>query len=184
MDQRDEATYRDFVRARWSPLRRMAFLLTADEGRAEDLLQEALVKLWFVWHRVHDGNPEAYVRRILVNTAISGRRRRWRGELPTAELPELTGGDIVSQVDDRDALRRAMGELSDRQRAVVVLRYVEDLSEREVAELLGCSVGTVKGHASRGLARLRQLPGLCEAASAEPMPVAHQTTGDQTGRTR
>jgi RNA polymerase sigma-70 factor (sigma-E family) len=136
----------------------MAFSLTLDVGRAEDLVQESLAKLWAVWPRVRDGSPEAYVRRTIVNGAISASRRRWRGEEPREELPDLPDATAIGSdtVDDRDWVRRGLATLSVHQRAVVVLRYAEDLSERQVAELLGISTGTVKTHASRGLSRLRE----------------------------
>jgi RNA polymerase sigma-70 factor (sigma-E family) len=152
-----EASYAAFVRSRWARLVRLAYPLTLDVGRAEDLVQESLAKLWPVWPRLRDGNPEAYVRRVIVNGAISASRRRWRGEEPHWDVPDVTptpGG--TEQVDERDWLRRELAALSVLQRAVVVLRYVEDLSEQQVADLLDVSTGTVKTHAARGLARLRQ----------------------------
>ena len=150
--------FAEFVRGRWGRLVRLGYSLTLDLGRAEDLVQESLAKLWAVWPRVRDGSPEAYVRRTIVNGAISASRRRWRGEEPRDLLPDLpdssTGGP--ESAGDRDWVRRGLATLSMHQRAVVVLRYAEDLSERQVADLLGMSVGTVKTHASRGLARLRE----------------------------
>jgi RNA polymerase sigma-70 factor (sigma-E family) len=153
-----EEGFAEFVRGRWSRLVRLAYSLTLDLGRAEDLVQDSLAKLWAVWPRVRDGSPEAYVRRTIVNGAISASRRRWRGEEPRDELPELPdpAAPGAETVDDRDWVRRGLATLSVHQRAVVVLRYAEDLSERQVAEMLGMSVGTVKTHASRGLARLRE----------------------------
>jgi RNA polymerase sigma-70 factor (sigma-E family) len=153
-----DETFADFVRGRWGRLVRLAFSLTLDVGRAEDLVQDSLAKLWTVWPRVRDGSPEAYVRRTIVNGAISASRRRWRGEEPRWELPDRPAGGTTGSdtVDDRDWVRRELAGLSVLQRAVVVLRYAEDLSERQVAELLGISTGTVKTHAHRGLARLRE----------------------------
>lgn len=153
--------FADFVRTRWVPLIRFAHSLTLDAGRAEDLVQEGLVRLWKVWPRLRQEQPEAYARRIVANLAASSRRRRWWGERATAELPEPRQGGVPDPgggVGDRDLLRRALRQLPARQRVIVVLRYVEDLSERQVADLLGCSTGTVKSQASRGLARLRELP--------------------------
>ena len=153
----DDDDYRDFVVARWRPLLRTAYLLTGDAGRAEDLLQTALARLWLVWPRVKNDAPEAYVRKILANTSASWWRRRWHGELPTEHLPERTAGsELADSSAARDEMRVALAVLSPRQRAVVVLRYAEDLSEQQVAEMLGVSVGTVKTLASRGLARLRE----------------------------
>src|SRR5829696_854118 len=153
-----EESFAAFVRGRWGRLVRLAYSLTLDVGRAEDLVQESLAKLWFAWPRVRDGSPEAYVRRTIVNGAISASRRRWRGEEPRWELPELpeqSSAPDDDAVDERDWIRRELASLSVLQRAVVVLRYAEDLSERQVADLLGISTGSVKTHAFRGLARLR-----------------------------
>jgi RNA polymerase sigma-70 factor (sigma-E family) len=152
----DVEAFDDFVRARWSATARLAYALTLDQGTAEDLAQEAFAKLWFRWPRARDGSPDGYLRRILMTTFLSGRRRRWTGERPTARLPDLPVPSGADRVDDRQALREAMASLSPRQRAAVYLRYAEDLSEAQVADLLGCSVGAVKQHTSRGLAALRQ----------------------------
>jgi RNA polymerase sigma-70 factor (sigma-E family) len=151
-----EATFAEFVRVRWPRLVRLAYSLTLDVGRAEDLVQESLAKLWPVWPRIRDGYPEAYVRRTIVNGAISASRRRWRAEEPHWELPDLPTAAASDGVDTRDLVRRELARLSVLQRAVVVLRYAEDLTEQQVAEVLGISPGTVKTHASRGLSRLRR----------------------------
>jgi RNA polymerase sigma-70 factor, ECF subfamily len=153
----DEEAFRDFVAGRWSALLRTAFLLTGDEHRAEDLLQTSLAKLWLVWGRVSAEHPEAYVRRILTTTSTSWWRRRWQGERPMSDdMPEhALPGDFTDRLADKDAVVSALRALTPRQRAVVVLRYAEDLSEADVADALGISVGTVKTLASRGLARLR-----------------------------
>lgn len=150
----DEADFDEFVVARSQALLRTAYLLTQDEGRAEDLLQTALTKAWFAWRRI-DVSPEAYVRRILVTTSASWWRRRWTGETPTAELPERPSAGTSDGPADGQDLWVALGRLPQRQRAVVVLRYLEDRTEAETADLLGCSVGTVKSQCSRALARLR-----------------------------
>lgn len=149
--------FADFVAARSGALLRTAWLLTGDAGRAEDLLQTALAATWRRWRpTVADGDPEAYVRRALVTTYASWWRRRWRGEVPTEVLPEAACvGDVAATVADRDAVRRALGRLSRQQRAVVVLRYAEDLSIEETARLLGCSEATVKVQSARALATLR-----------------------------
>lgn len=157
----DPAGFSDFVAVRSVRLLRVAFLLTRDWARAEDLLQTALAKAWFGWDRIA-ADPEPYVRRILVNTYASWWRRRWNAETPTERLPEESSLDPRDQLDDRDALWRALGRLPKRQRAVVVLRYFEDLSEAEVADALGCAVGTVKSQASKALAKLRVDPTLSE----------------------
>lgn len=160
MDAR--ADFDAFVGARSSALLRTAYLLTRDHALAEDLLQTALTKAWFAWRRI-DGDPEAYVRRILVNTYATWWRRRWNGERATDELPEPASGGRPTAHDRSDTthdLWTALGRLPRRQRAVVVLRYVEDLSEAETARVLGCSVGNVKSQASRALAKLRIDPAL------------------------
>jgi len=157
--------FRDFVVAQSRSLLAFAWMLTYDAGRAEDLLQTSLAKTWLHWSRLRkDSDPSAYVRRVMVNTAGAWWRRRWRGEVPTAGLPETTDVDAYAVSDDREVLVRALSELPRRQRAVVVLRYYEGLSEAETAELLGCSVGTVKSQAARGLARLRSVDSLAQPA--------------------
>ena len=157
MTANDEEAFRDFVAGRWSALLRTSFLLTGDQHRAEDLLQTSLAKLWLVWGRVGAEHPEAYVRRILTTTSTSWWRRRWQGERPMSDaMPERPApGDFTDRLADKDAVVNALRALTPRQRAVVVLRYAEDLSEADVADALGISVGTVKTLASRGLARLR-----------------------------
>jgi RNA polymerase sigma-70 factor (sigma-E family) len=158
--------FTEFVSVRSATLLRSAWLLTGDPGRAEDLLQTVLAVVWPRWTRVVEGgNPEAYVRQALYTTYLSWRRRRWRFETPTAELPDRAhngngNGDVAGDTAARDALRRALARLSPQQRAVVVLRYVEDLSVNETAQVLGCSEATVKVQAGRALASLRGDPQL------------------------
>ncbi|MCX2947072.1 SigE family RNA polymerase sigma factor [Lentzea sp. NEAU-D7] len=146
--------FEEFVAVASPRLLRTAFLLTRDAGHAEDLLQTALAKAWRAWHRV-DGDPEPYVRRIIVTSHATWWRRRWRGEESTGELPERAGESPQDAVGEREWLWQALGRLPRRQRAVLVLRFYEDLSEAQVAGLLGCSVGTVKSQASKALAKLR-----------------------------
>ena len=155
----DEAAFVEFVTTRTGALMRTAFLLTRDHQLAEDLVQTALFKAAMAWDRI-EGEPEPYVRRILVNTYASWWRRRWNGELATEELPETHAGDGTAASDTGQDLWTAMERLPRRQRAVVVLRYFEDLTEAETARLLGCSVGTVKSQASKALAKLRIDPAL------------------------
>jgi RNA polymerase sigma-70 factor (sigma-E family) len=176
-----EASFAEFVRARWPRLVRLAYSLTLDVGRAEDLVQESLAKLWPVWPRIRDGSPEAYVRRTIVNGAISASRRRWRGEEPRWELPETVAPVEVDSIDTRDLIRRELAHLSLLQRAVVVLRYAEDMTEQQVADLLGISPGTVKTHASRGLARLRRT---VPAALAGPGELARVPAASTLGKVR
>ncbi|WP_433304948.1 SigE family RNA polymerase sigma factor [Actinoplanes sp. CA-030573] len=140
--------------SRSTRLLRSAYLLTGDWATAEDLLQTSLVKAWSAWSRI-EGDPEPYVRRILVNSHASWWRRRWRGEVPTGELPEHGRLGPTDRIDDRDGLWRALRRLPPRQRTVLVLRYFEHLSDAEVADAMDCSIGTVKSQASRALAKLR-----------------------------
>jgi RNA polymerase sigma-70 factor (sigma-E family) len=152
--------FEEWVLARGDALHRTAFLLTRDHALAEDLVQTALAKAWPAWRRIRD-DPEPYVRRVLVNTYSSWWRRRWTGEQPTAELPEGPAGtDHGDAVATRAGVLAALGALPRRQRAVVVLRYFEDLTEAQTAELLGISTGTVKSQAAKALARLRVDPAL------------------------
>jgi RNA polymerase sigma-70 factor (sigma-E family) len=149
--------FRDYVAARQRGLLRAAWLMTGDWHAAEDLVQAALVRVWPRWTRVvAAGDPDAYVRRVLVNVYLSARRRRWRGEYPTGALPDPpSGADEFASVDLRDAVARALSALGRRQRAVVVLRYFNDLPEVQVAAVMGCSVGTVKSQSAKALAKLR-----------------------------
>ena len=156
----------DFVGARSSALLRTAYLLTRDHALAEDLLQTALTKAWFAWARIERA-PEAYVRKVLVNTYATWWRRRWNGERATDTLPDAGVSDRADASAESHDLWSAMERLPRRQRAVVVLRYFEDLSESETAALLGCSVGTVKSQASKALAKLRIDPAL---ATTEERP--------------
>jgi RNA polymerase sigma-70 factor (sigma-E family) len=152
-DEGDTA-FREFVVRQRGALLRTAYLLTGDHGHAEDLVQTALVKTYRHWRRISDrGDPTAYVRRVLVTTATSWRRRLLSTEQVMETLPDPAHLDTHTErdTDVMDALRT----LPPRMRAVVVLRYYEDRTEAQTAELLGCSVGTVKTQASRAMARLR-----------------------------
>lgn len=155
----EAATFDAFVVARGDALWRSAWLLTGDGHLAEDLVQTALTKSYGAWTRIGDaGGFEAYVRRTMYTTYVSWWRRRWNGERPTGQLPETAerGPDLELRRDLLDAL----AGLPRGQRAVVVLRWFEDLTERETAAVLGCSVGTVKSQASRAMAALRSSPAL------------------------
>jgi RNA polymerase sigma-70 factor (sigma-E family) len=144
--------FSEFVRARHGALLRTAYLLTGHAQDAEDLVQTTLVKVVPQWRRIAD-NPEPYVRRVLVNENVSRwRRRRWR-ERPTDALPEQLAHD--PDVAELVAVRSALASLAPRQRAVLVLRYYEGLTEAEIADQLGIAPGTVKSQARDGLARLR-----------------------------
>jgi RNA polymerase sigma-70 factor (sigma-E family) len=156
----------EFVAARSSRLLRTAYLLTHDHALAEDLLQTALAKAWFSWSRI-ERDPEPYVRRILVNTFSSWWRRKWNGEQAYADPPEPEPAASGHGADDRHDLWAAMGRLPRRQRAVVVLRFVEDLSEAETARVLGISTGTVKSQTSKALAKLRIDPALASQTTED-----------------
>lgn len=150
----------EFVAARSGRLLRTAYLLTRDHALAEDLLQTALTKAWFAWSRI-ESDPEPYVRKVLVNTFSTWWRRKWNGEHAYAEPPEPPPSDSEhDEADRRHDLWEAMGRLPRKQRAVIVLRFVEDLSEAETARLLGIAPGTVKSQTSKALAKLRIDPAL------------------------
>jgi RNA polymerase sigma-70 factor (sigma-E family) len=155
MRAEDRAGFTDFVSAEQAALLRLAVLLTGDRGHAEDLVQTALMACYRHWPRIaRQGTPSAYVRRALVTTQISWRRRLSSTEQVMDELPERA--DYSAEPEDEDEeLRRALRELPARMRAAVVLRYFEDLSEKRTAELMGCSPSTVNTQTVRGLQRLR-----------------------------
>lgn len=152
--------FRAFVQARSTGLLRTAWMLTGDAVLAEDLLQTALSRAWPHWHRIADGNPEAYVRKVMVRTNSSWRTRLWRGERPTEDVVieariGTTSRDENAQVDDRVLLAAALVTLPIRQRQAVVLRYFDDLSVEVVAEIMGSSPGTVKSQSAKALSKLR-----------------------------
>jgi len=156
-----EESFDAFVRTRGGHFLRVAVLLTGSPTEAEDLLQASLERLYRAWPRldVAESAPDAYLRRILVNTRRSWWRTKWRRESPVAAVPERP--DPAAGTDPADGyalgalVRAALAELPRQQRAVLVLRYIEDLPEASVAGLLGVSAGTVKTHAHRGLRALR-----------------------------
>jgi RNA polymerase sigma-70 factor (sigma-E family) len=151
-----DAAYVAFVEIAWQRHLRLALLLTGDRWQAEELLQDSLVKLYERWRRLsRTDDVHAYLRRMLVNNHTSRWRRRRRESL-VAEVPDHAGPGGGASLD-ADALRAALRSLPPRQRAVVVLRHYEDLPFREVAEVLGCSVGTVKSQHFRALEKLRRL---------------------------
>ncbi|MFE9255576.1 SigE family RNA polymerase sigma factor [Streptomyces sp. NPDC006879] len=157
-------SFSSYVRARQPALMRTARSLTANPCDAEDLLQTALTKTYVAWERIEDHRAlDGYVRRALLNTRTSQWRKRKVDEFACEELPEGDGVPLPDPAETqvlRDAMWRAVMRLPDRQRAMVVLRYYEDLSEAQTAELLGVSVGTVKSAVSRALGKLREDPGL------------------------
>lgn len=145
-----------FVHGHGPRLQRFGYLLSGDVAAAEDLVQGALLQALRHWGRIENREGiEAYVRRTMINKQRSLWRRRAGNELLPAELPEQATRDAHHRVDDRDLLQRALAQLPVRQRAAVVLRFYEDMSEQQVATVLGCSTGTVKSQTSRGLAKLR-----------------------------
>ncbi|WP_328925377.1 SigE family RNA polymerase sigma factor [Streptomyces sp. NBC_00190] len=162
MHAEQEAQFQSFVAARWSHLVRTAYLLTGDPHDAEDVTQTALAKAYRSWRRVsRSDSPEAYVRRMLVSCNNDRFRKRRVPERLTDAVPDTSVRDnAVAWADERNVLMAALAELPARQRAVVVMRYWEDLSEAETADVLGCSQGTIKSQASKALAKLRAWPGL------------------------
>lgn len=149
--------FAEFVSARWPSLYRLAYLLTASPSDAEDLVQTVLEKAYVRWNRISQMDyAEAYVRRMLVTSMLSGRRRFWHRERPTEHLPEGTGGSIELGVVDHSLLWPLVCALPDRQRAVIVLRFYEDMSEAQIADTLGCAPGTVKSRTSAAKAALRR----------------------------
>ncbi|MFB6780203.1 SigE family RNA polymerase sigma factor [Streptomyces sp. NPDC056352] len=157
-------SFSSFVRARGPVLLRTARSLTANPSDAEDLLQTALTKTYVAWERIEDHRAlDGYVRRALVNTRTSQWRKRKVDEFACDELPEqetAPAPDPAERQSLHDAMWRAVLKLPDRQRAMVVLRYYEDLSEAQTAEVLGVSIGTVKSAVSRALGKLREDPEL------------------------
>jgi RNA polymerase sigma-70 factor (ECF subfamily) len=148
---RDE-DYTAFVALSYRSLLRTAYLLVGDRGHAEDLVQTALVKTYTAWPRLRElARAEAFARTTLVRATLRWRSRRWHGELPSASLPEVAVTEDGSLLD----VRRALANLPPGQRAVLVLRFLDDLSEAQTAHLLGISTGTVKSRTARALAALR-----------------------------
>lgn len=156
MKKSTEDEFGMFVHSRWSRLLRTAYLITGHHQDAEDLVQAALIRAYTRWERVRSArDPDAYVWRILLNTNADRLRRKKLGEWLTHWLPERASTDRADQVVERSALMDALRTLPARQRATVVLRYLEDRSESEVAEILGTGIGTVRSQTARALTRLR-----------------------------
>nr|WP_225224442.1 SigE family RNA polymerase sigma factor [Cellulomonas sp. JH27-2] len=155
-----DADFTAFARRAQAELGRTAWLLTGDVHAAAELVQTALVRTYTAWPRARAGDPMAYARRVMANARIDTWRRRRREVLVAPEaVPHTAGADAGAAVEHRDELVRALAQLSPQQRRVVVLRYLVGLSERETADDLGVSAGTVKTQASRGLHRLRATLG-------------------------
>jgi RNA polymerase sigma-70 factor (sigma-E family) len=161
--------FAEFVSARWTSLYRLAYLLAASPTGAEDLLQTTLEKAYVNWSRIgRMESAEAYVRRMLATTLVSSRRRAWVGEQPWDELPETAGESTEAPVLDRQLFWPLVCALPPRQRAVIVLRYYEDLTEAQIAGVLGCAPGTVKSQAAAAIGALRRAlaaSGIGEAVS-------------------
>ena len=174
MDATGDPAFLEFVRSRSAALLRSAYLLTGDRHLAEDLVQTALAKTALRWQRIDHRNAEAYARRVLYHEQVDGWRRKRVAEAFPGELPDRVGqlGSESEQTDLKVAVQQALLRLGPRQRAVVVLRFFEDRTERETAEILGCSIGTVKSQAHRALATLRAAaPSLLDlSASGRGVP--------------
>ncbi len=155
-----------YVAVAWPRLLRSAWLLTGDWHRAEDLLQTVLARAYGRWSRISSGSPDAYLRSMLATTYLTWWRRRWRGEIPTAELPDQPGGDEYAASEVRTTLARALASLPRQQRAVLMLRYHADLTEAQTAEVLGIRLGTVKSYTARALAALRADPAMRDMVTA------------------
>jgi RNA polymerase sigma-70 factor (sigma-E family) len=158
----DRAEFADFALARAAALHRAAYLMVGDTQLAQDLVQEALTKTYVAWPRLRDPrNAEAYCRKAITTTAITWfRRKGWRNERPAEHLPDVLGvAGHESSVAERDAVWRELHQLPPRQRAALVLRYYDDLTEAQTAEAMGCAVGTVKSQVAAGLKKLRQRLG-------------------------
>lgn len=167
----DMAAFAEYAEACSPTLFRTAFLMVGDHQLAQDLVQEALVKTLMAWPRLNDReNLHAYTRRIIVTTSISWRRRRSFHERPLDALPERFGPDPAEAMVTHDAVVAALRTVPPRQRAAIVLRYYQDLTETQTAEAMGCSVGAVKSQVAAGLRRLRETLG---------PTFDHATTADQ-----
>jgi RNA polymerase sigma-70 factor (sigma-E family) len=153
--------FAELVEARSTALLRLAYAVVGDHQLAQDLLQEALVKVYVAWPRLRDASAaEAYARRTIVTTAISWRRRRSFHEPPVDSVPDSEGdADQSDRLATHDVLWQQVRGLPPRQRTALVLRYYEDLSEAETADLMGCSTGTVKSQLSAALGKLRERLG-------------------------
>ena len=181
-ERRRDAEFTEFVHARLTSLRRVAFLLCRDWDHADDLVQAAITKLYLHWGRAQaDGHPDAYARAILVREFLIDRRSGWARRVvlgPAAGGPETGGGDAgAPPASDHDAaldVRAALGSLPPRQRATLVLRFYCDLSVDEAARVLGCSAGTVKSQTAKGLDALRRAIGEGPPRDRVPMKGAER----------
>jgi RNA polymerase sigma-70 factor (sigma-E family) len=159
-------TFEEFAAAKQAGLIRFGYLLLRDHQLAQDLAQEGLARLHGNWVRIAaDGNPDAYARKVMVNQLLSWRRRRGWSERPVADVRDTTDPDPTAAIGDRAEMWAMIGELPMRQRAVIVLRYYEDLDDAAIGVALGCATSTVATHANRALARLRSVARTPEPSS-------------------
>ena len=160
-----DAEFEDFVAGALPRLLRFAHVLTGDSAAAEDLVQTALGRSWRAWRLGRIDDPQAFVRKVMVNSYATWYRRYGGRETAVADLPDqLMADEAARRIEDRDAMCRALLSLPPRQRAVVVLRYYEELTELEIADVMGVSPGTVKSQASRALRRLAVTLGSADRA--------------------
>ena len=153
-----DVEYADFVRGRTPALLRAAFVLTGDQGHAEDLVQSALARTHLAWNRLSEhGNAEAYTRRVMYQLQVDWWRRKRVAEALSGVVPERPTGDSTDAVLLRLSVTQALQQLTPRQRAVVTLRFFDDQTESDAATVLGCSVGTVKSQTAKALAKLKRL---------------------------
>ena len=160
-----------FVRAASPGLLRAAWLLVDDWAAAEDLVQTAFEKTWPRWGRLLDDRQRlAYLHRVLTNAFLRGQRRRWLDEVATGDMPYRVGVDETDALLLRTSVLAAVRRLPPRQRAVIALRYLADLTEAQTAAAMRCSTGTVKGYSARALASLRADPAVTELFAEESKP--------------
>ncbi|HEY4994540.1 MAG TPA: SigE family RNA polymerase sigma factor [Nakamurella sp.] len=160
--------FRLFAGAQRPALYRVALVLTADPGVAEDLVQTALMRTHARWPRLRDQDPGGYARRVITNANIDRWRRDRGRERLTAEVPEGASGDLAAGVAERDAVLRALAGLTAQERKVVVLRFLDDFSEADTAKVLGMPLGTVKSITHRAIARLREDRNLDRTREVNP----------------
>lgn len=168
MDEKDrDAEFSEYVAIRWARLVRSAVLLGCSLPEAEDVVQAALTRCLLNWSKVRSADDrDAYVHRVLINSFTSGRRRRWVTERPVAVVPEGHHDDDTARYDDGDVMQRSLGRLNPDQRAAVVLRYYANMSEHQMAVVLGVAPGTVKSRLSRALKALAEDPQLSDLRGA------------------